>query len=156
MLEWLETTSLAVTIRRSAWLYPILEIIHISGIVLLVGAAMMFDFRLLGFSKAIPVSTLANHVLPWSRRGLFLLVIPSGFLLFMANAATLARDTVFWLKMILLLFAVLNALFFHRFIFPSFRGKTGPRLDSLPAKAAATISLLLWIAIIACGRLLAY
>lgn len=50
-LQWLEDTSWAVAIRQSIWLYPALEILHITGIVLLVGPAFMFDLRLLGFSK---------------------------------------------------------------------------------------------------------
>ena len=156
MLEWLEGTSLALLISRSTWLYPILEIIHITGIVLLVGPALIFDFRLLGLLRNIAVSTLAEQVLPWSRRGLFLLAIPSGLLLFISNAVTLGNSVLFWLKMLLLLFAVLNTVVFHRFIFPSYMKNNEPIPLPLTAKAAAVTSMLLWIAIIACGRLLAY
>ncbi|MBC7830189.1 MAG: hypothetical protein H7122_20770, partial [Chitinophagaceae bacterium] len=92
-LQWLEDGSLAVAIRQSAWLYPAFEILHITGIVLLVGPAFMFDLRLLGFAKKIPVLTLANYLLSWSRRGL-LVVIPSGIFLFITNAATLGFDPV--------------------------------------------------------------
>ena len=155
MLQWLEDTSLAVAIRRSAWLYPGLEIVHIAGIVLLVGPAFMFDLRLLGFSKHLPVSGLAHHLLSWSRRSL-LLVVPSGILLFITNAATLGKDPVFWAKMVLLLAAGLNALVFHRFTFRSIPARNENTTLTLAAKAAALVSILLWLAIIACGRLLAY
>ena len=155
MLQWLEDTSWAVTIRQSAWLYPGLEIVHIAGIVLLVGPAFMFDLRLLGFSKHLPVSGLAHHLLPWSRRGL-LLVVPSGILLFTTNAVTLGKDPVFWAKMVLLLTAGLNAFIFHRFTSRSL--VAGNENTNLPAgaKAAALFSILVWLAVIACGRLLAY
>lgn len=152
-LQLLEQTSWAVTIRQSAWLYPFLEIVHITGIVLLVGPAFMFDLRLLGFSKHLPVSGLGRHLLSWSVRGL-LLVIPSGVLLFMTNASTLGYDPVFWAKMILLLLAGGNALFFRQFIFRSIRNDQVIRPAA--AKVVAVLSLMLWIAIIACGRLLAY
>lgn len=150
--KWLENTSLAAGIRQSIWLYPVLEIIHISGIVLLVGGAFMFDLRLLGFSKHLPVRGLSHHLLPWARRGLWL-IIPSGLLLFITNAESLSLDPTFWLKMTLLLVAALNVLIFHRLVF---------KTDSDPArllnygKVSALISIMLWISIIACGRLLAY
>src|SRR5687768_12819860 len=117
MLEWLEATSLAAAVRQATWFYPILEIIHITGLVILVGPAIMFDLRLLGMSKTIPVDSLAHHLLPWSRRSLFILVIPSGLLLFISNAATLGISSLFWLKMSLLLAAVLNTIIFHRYTF---------------------------------------
>jgi hypothetical protein len=155
-LQWLENTTWAVTIRQSEMLYPVLEIVHITGIAVLVGAAFMFDFRLLGFGNNIPVSALARHVLPWSRRSL-LLVIPSGLLLFITNAEALGYDPTFWLKMLLLVLAGLNAAVFHRYTFIR-RVSAWDAKENLPlgAKIAASASLILWIAIIACGRLLAY
>lgn len=153
-LQWLEDTSWAATIRQSSWLYPWLEIIHIFGIAILVGAAFMFDLRLLGFSKHLPVRGLSAHLLSWSQRGLFL-VIPSGLLLFITNSVALGHDPVFWIKMGLLALAGFNAVIFHRFSLPL---KTWNENDHLPAwaKIAAVVSIILWIAVIACGRLLAY
>ena len=66
-LRWLENTWLAVTIRESAWLYPGVETVHIIGFVVVVGAAAMFDLRLLGASRGLPVTETARHLLPWSR-----------------------------------------------------------------------------------------
>lgn len=147
--EWLrllENSSWALAIRQSAWLYPFLEIVHITGIVILVGAAFMFDLRLLGFSKHLPAGDLGRHLLAWSVRGLYL-VVPSGILLFITNASTLGYDPVFWTKMALLAAAGCNALFFRR---------AAPQAESPRAKTVAVLSLLLWLAVIACGRLLAY
>lgn len=69
LLQGLENSALAEAIRQSSWLYPFLEIIHIVGIVVLVGAAFLFDLRLLGRSGNLPVKDLANHLLPWAGRG---------------------------------------------------------------------------------------
>ena len=154
-LGWLENSTWAESIRQSLWLYPALEIVHLTGIVILVGSAFMFDLRLLGFSKNLPVISLSAHLLPWSRRGLWL-IIPSGILLFSTNAITLGTDPTFWLKMTLLVVAALNVFVFHRFIF-----KVHSRLEvqgklPFPAKVSAMISIMVWIAIIFCGRLLAY
>jgi Family of unknown function (DUF6644) len=154
-LQWLEDSSLAAAIRQSLWLYPGIEIVHITGIVILVGPALIFDLRLLGFAKKIPVPVLADYLLSWSRRGLFL-VIPSGLLLFITNATTLAYDPVFWLKMTLLVVAGLNALFFHRFTLIKISSPGESYKVRAPGIGAAIVSIVSWIAIIACGRLLAY
>lgn len=153
--DYLENTSLAAAIRDATWAYPILEIIHITGITMLVGAAFMFDLRLLGFSKELPVTGLARHLLPWSKRGL-LLIVPSGLLLFITNAVALSNNPVFWLKMLLLATAGLNALLFHR-LTDRMQGDSREK-QGAPAGARifALLSMLLWIAVIACGRLLAY
>ena len=154
-LNGLESSSWAVYIRQSLWLYPALEIIHILGIVILVGAAFMFDLRLLGYSANLPVTGLARHLLPWSQRGL-LLIIPSGILLFITNAKTLGTDPVFWLKMSLLIVAAINVFVFHRFFFKVHKSlKTSGELPFF-TRISAVISIIVWIAIIACGRLLAY
>lgn len=156
--DWLlrlENTSWAVAIRQSLWLYPGLEIVHITGIAIVVGAAFMFDLRLLGFSPHLPVTDLARHLLSWSKRGL-LLVVPSGLVLFIANAEAIGTDPTFWLKMMLLACAALNALVFHRYSLglPGHWQGQGP--IPVQAKAAGLISIGVWVAVIACGRLLAY
>jgi len=152
-LDWLEKTSWAVGIRQSLWLYPALEIVHILGIVMLVGPAFMFDLRLLGFSRNIPFADLADHLLPWSRRAL-ILIIPSGALLFITNANALGIDPTFWTKMALIGVAAVNVFIFHRFIFKSHLKPNA----NLPAGAriSACISIAVWVAVIACGRLLSY
>ena len=154
-LDWLENTSWAAGIRQSMWMYPALEIVHIVGIVVLVGAAFMFDLRLLGISKTMQPSDLSSHLLPWSARGL-LLVIPSGILLFITNAKALGTDATFWLKMGLLIVAALNVLVFHRFIFKRHLGRVSEGELPAAAKISAIVSIVVWVAVIACGRLLAY
>jgi hypothetical protein len=154
-LEWLEKSSWAAGIRQSLWLYPALEIVHILGIILLVGAAFLFDLRLLGCSRNLPVTGLSRHLLPWSQRGL-ILIVPSGLLLFITNAQALGTDPVFWTKVSLILVAALNVFVFHRFVYGPFKrwGAQG----ELPGAASlcAVISIVIWIAVVACGRLLAY
>ena len=153
LLYWLENTDWAVIIRQSVWLYPAIEVVHLVGIVLLVGAAFMFDLQLLGLAGDLPVKALANHLLLWSGRGL-LVVVPSGFLLFMTDARALGYDLTFWLKMTLLVLAGLNAQVFHKYTFPKYWDSD--RATPIRAKLAAIFSILLWLGVIVCGRWLAY
>lgn len=155
LLEGLEKTTLAIAIRQSAWMYPWLEILHISGIVLLVGAAFLFDLRLLGFSKNLPVTALVDYLINWSHKGLWM-VIPTGLLLFICNAKTLGFDPIFWIKMVLIILAGLNAEKFHRYTLTSVSSWNKYVDTPVSAKLSAIFSIIAWFAVIACGRLLAY
>lgn len=154
-LVWLEASGPATAMRTSIWMYPIVEIIHIVGLVLLVGSAFMFDLRLLGLSGHVRVSDMARHLLPRARLGLGI-VVPSGLLMFAAHATDWGLSPVFRIKMLLVATAIANTIVFHR--------RTARSLvrwdQNMPApiggKVAAVVSLTLWTAAIAAGRLLSY
>jgi len=154
-LALLENLPLAVALRESPWLYPAVEIVHIVGLVLLVGSAAMLDLRLLGLSKSIPVTALSRHTLPWSA-GALILIVPSGLLLFTANAGDLIGSGVFLTKMTLLMSAACNALWFRVGPYQSVAGWDTGVPAPLAARLSAGLSLLLWLAVISCGRMLAY
>jgi hypothetical protein len=154
-LNWLEATPLAGVMRQSPWSYPLVETAHILGFILLIGAAAMFDLRLLGLTPRLPVVDVARHLLPWSHVGLVVVMI-SGALLFAADPVALWFNSVFRAKMALIVVAGLNAAAFYAWPFRSVA--TWNRLEPTPwpARAAAGLSLMLWIAIAALGRLIAY
>lgn len=155
----MEASALGQALRESQWLYPAVETVHIVGIGLLFGSIAMLDLRLLGFSRGIPVRRLAWHVLPWSAAA-FLLIVPSGLLMFVAYATDLVSSPVFVLKMCLIMAAGLNAALFHTIVFPSVEiwdSEEMRRLGPPPsARVSAAMSLAIWVSVIACGRLLAY
>lgn len=144
---------LAQALREGAWLYPAIETLHIIGFSVLVGAVAMFDLRVLGFGRQLPVKALARHLLPWSA-GSMLLVVPTGLLLFVADPLALLSNRLFLLKLGLMVLAGLNALAFHAGPYrqaEAWPGRAPPR-----AMLHALLSLGLWFGVIACGRLLAY
>jgi hypothetical protein len=152
---WLETSGVAVAMRQWLWLYPAVEIVHIVGFVVLVGAAFMFDLRLLGLSRALPVSAMAVHLLRWARLAL-LLVVPSGALMFAAHATEMLANPAFQLKLALVAAALLNAGIFHRWPFRGVGDWDTELAAPRSARVAGGLSVLLWTGVIACGRLLAY
>ena len=155
----LEASGLGQAMRQWLWLYPSVETVHLVGIGLLFGSIAVFDLRLLGFSRNISVKRLASHVLPWTAAS-FLLIIPSGLLMFTAHATEFIDSQVFVLKMLLIMAAGINAALFHTITFRTadvWDADEMRRLGPPPsARAHGAISLLLWISVIACGRLLAY
>jgi hypothetical protein len=154
-LVWLESTGVAVAMRQWLWLYPVVEIVHILGFVVLVGAAAMFDIRLLGASRHVPVVDLARHHLRWSRLSL-VLVVPSGLAMFTAHATEMATNPAFRLKLLLIGAAGLNAWLFQIGPFTSVRLWNRDVAAPSSAKAAAVFSLACWTGVVTCGRLLAY
>jgi hypothetical protein len=151
----LEASGLGRAMREWLWLYPSVEIVHIVGIALLFGSIAVLDLRLLGFSRSVSAKRLAAHVLPWTASA-FVLIVPSGLMMFTAHAADFIASGVFAVKMGLILLAAVNAAVFHMGVF---RTADTWDVDAPPpaaARAAAAVSLAAWISVIACGRLLAY
>jgi hypothetical protein len=154
-LVWLELSGLGEAMRRSAWMYPIVETLHIIGFVVLVGAVVMFDLRVLGFGRGLAVTALARHLLRWSWAGLAL-VVPAGLMMFAAHATEFATNPAFQLKLALLATAAANAAFFHLGPYRTVRSWDGSAQVPATARAAAALSIAVWIAVITCGRLIAY
>ena len=152
---WLEGTALGTAMRQWLWLYPIVEIVHILGFAILIGSAFMFDVRLLGLGRGLPVSALADHLLRWARWSL-LLVLPTGSMMFIAHATEMSTNPAFRVKLILIGAAFLNAGLFHRWPFRAVGDWDTEIAAPLPAKLAGALSLTLWTGVVACGRLLAY
>ncbi|HSD41548.1 MAG TPA: DUF6644 family protein [Burkholderiales bacterium] len=155
LLSILEHSSLAEVMRHSLWTYPIVEIVHISGFVILVGAVVLFDLRLLGFSRTVSVRSLERHLLPWAWVA-FLLIVPSGVAMLSAHATEFAANPAFRVKLALIAFAGLNALAFHNGVYRSVSSWDQHQPTPGRAKASALLSLMIWFGVITCGRLIAY
>ncbi|MEC5399618.1 DUF6644 family protein [Uliginosibacterium sp. H1] len=147
ILDALHQMPLAVWLRTSGWVYPALEAVHIVAIALVFGTLWIVDLRLLGAMRRIDLQLLARHVIPWTLAG-FALAVCSGLLMFITQAGDLVGNRAFVIKMCLLFAAGTNAALLHS------RGPLddGDRLTHVQAIA----SLLIWLAVIACGRWIAY
>lgn len=154
LLSGLERLPLAEVIRTDPWLYPIISSAHIAGFALLVGAALLFDLRLLGLSKYVTVSDASRQLLPWARAG-FVVAVFAGILMFVADPRTLLANPAFRLKLVLIALAGINANLFHLTT-----ARTVDRWEHtstpLAAKTAAVVSISLWLSVIGSGRFIAF
>lgn len=139
--------SLAEFVRTSPWAYPSLEVVHLVGLGLVFGSLWLVEVRLLGLGRRVPVGDLAASALPWTLAG-FALSLLSGLLLFASRAVEFIGNPAFLAKMGLIALAGVNAALLHT------RGPLDPSRAGTRLQAAA--SLLLWVAVIACGRWIAY
>jgi hypothetical protein len=154
-LGWIEQSALATAMRHELWLYPSIEILHIFGFVTLVGSIAMLDLRLLGLSRQIPVRALAGHLLPWTF-GALIIIVPTGLMMFVAHASDFISNTAFVLKLSLIFGAGLNAAVFHMGPYRTVGQWDTAIATPAAAKFHAMVSLLIWMGVISCGRLLAY
>jgi hypothetical protein len=134
-------------LQSNPWAYPVLEIIHIFGIAMLLGNLVLLEARVFGHGAALPVAELARLSLRLAGTG-FCLAAGSGLLMFSTQPGELLANRAFTLKMLLLLVAGCNAAVFH------LRGSL-QRLDRT-AKALMLLSTLVWLAVLSCGRWIAY
>lgn len=134
-------------LKTHAWAYPALEIVHIVGIALLLGNLVLLELRVFGRGAALPVPELARLSLGLAGLG-FSLAAATGLLMFATQPQELLANSAFTLKMLLLLAAGCNAAAFHT-------RRSLLRLDGT-ARLQMLLSTGIWIAVIACGRWIAY
>jgi hypothetical protein len=156
LFEWINNSPLGAGIRASTWWYPILELVHSLGVIVLVGSIWMVDLRLLGLGmRSRRVSELAAHLLPWTWAG-FAVESVSGVLLSISEASRLYYIPYFWIKLALLLIAGLNALVFHAGVYHSVAKWDEALMTPPRARLAGAVSLGLWIMVIGTGRAIGY
>ena len=129
------------------WAYPALEMVHISGIALLLGNLVLLELRVFGLGAGLAVKELARLSLGLALTG-FAMAAASGLLMFASRAVELLGNRIFTLKMLLLLAAASNAAWFHG------RGSLD-KLDAF-ARVQMVVSTLIWLAVLACGSWIAY
>ena len=149
----LEATALGAWMRSSGWAYPAVNLLHLLGLVLLVGSMVLLDLRLLGAGRRLPLPAVSALLTPVAAAGL-LIMLPSGALLFTADAGPLSVQPMLQLKLLWIALGLANALLFC--------GWWGGRLadwDARPpllGRVQAAASLLIWLGVAAMGRLIAY
>jgi hypothetical protein len=136
---------------NSIWAYPTVLTLHTFGMMVLVGAALMVDLRLLGFGRGIPLGSLERLFrVMW---GAFWLNLVTGTMLFIADATKRATQPLFLVKLLLVALGIATIVLIRRRVFD---GAKEPLVISVAAKRLALTSLLVWCAAITAGRLLAY
>ena len=151
-LASLEASSFSTWLRESPsiWAYPAVLTLHTVGLGILVGANWMVDLRVLGFAPALPTSLFARAFpIMWSG---FWLNAATGVLLFVADPNK-SMTTIFMWKLAIIAAAVMMLMMLKRKMYGE-----PVHMDHATGtvKAVAVVSILLWVAAIATGRLMAY
>jgi hypothetical protein len=147
---WVEATRVATTIGESPTLTGFLSAVHLVGLTLLVGAALVSGLRLLGLllpDRPVPdVAGAAGRGIPL---GLAISLV-SGLLLFSPRASQLVGNGFFQLKMALLVVAAV----FHAARYRHATRRVGAGRLALAATGALGVALWLGVVLAGCALIL--
>jgi hypothetical protein len=150
ILRWIEHTWLSTAIRQSAWAVMALEAVHLLGLALLGGGALITGiaaFR--GGLRGISVGTFARELRPMSLCGLFLMSA-SGILIALSMPFKYYNNAAFQWKMLLLACALITTAFLFRESFKLEYARPGLQ------RALAVQALILWLSVGFSGRLIGF
>jgi hypothetical protein len=154
MIAWIEASGLATALQSIPWGFPIAEALHFVGLCLLMGSLAVIDLRLLGFTTAMSARAV-HQLLPWAWIGFGINAI-TGLFFFLSNPSFYYPNTSFRIKLVLILLAGANALWFELTVNRNL--DRWPEGSDFPTevKVMASSSLVLWIAVICFGRFIMY
>ncbi len=154
MFATLETTELATWVAVSLWGYPIMLSLHVVGLAVVVGIFAMRDLCLLGLFPGIrPSAFLGLSKLAWVG---FIVNAVSGFALFSSQATVFVANTPFLIKIACIVAGMVLAGVIQSRLRAEVRAADSVAAISKSTKIVAGISLMLWLAAIIAGRLIAY
>jgi hypothetical protein len=151
--KWLSDTALSQFIQDTFWIIPTVQIVHIVSISIVMSSIAVLDLRLVGIAaRRQSVAEVGGRFLPWVWVALVVLAC-SGSILIIAEPGRELINQVFWLKMSLLTAAIILAVVFQTML----RRRSGFwEQHRAAAVALGSVSLLIWVGIIASGRWIAY
>ena len=150
LLASLEASSLPQALRFSRWAYAAVNTAHIACIAVLFGSVVALDLRLMGFWRSIDRGPFVTALSTIAATGLCAAIFTGAFLS-STRATEYAVLPVFRVKIGLILIGVLHAVWLHHKF-----GRALERADAQHARTAGIISLLIWLAALICGRMIAF
>ena len=153
---WLHATRLGWAAGGGvSWIWPLCEILHFIGLALLVGIVGLFDLRMLGMMRGLPLGPI-QRLMPWGILG-FMMNLVTGFTFFAGDPFQYIDNPAFGLKMLFIALAGINVIIYYttglyRKVDPVGPGQEVPSA----AKMVAGVSLFLWIGVMYWGRMLPF
>lgn len=156
LLKWINDTAFAEAVRESAWIFPAFESIHVVAIVLVLGSIAWLDLRLIGLTaRGRAVTEISHEMLPWTWAS-FAVATIFGLLLFASKPVAYIGMPFFDVKMVLIMLAGLNMLFFENVTFKTVSQWDRDPLPPAQARVAGGLSLAFWLSVVVCGRLIGF
>lgn len=153
--EALATTAFSSWIQNTPWVVPAVQSIHILAIAVVLSSIAMLDLRLAGMiGREQSMRGLTERFYPWIWGALAILLL-TGVVMIMGEPARELLNWIFWTKMVLIVGAVLFTAPVRTMLEDCrFRDMAASKRAKI--RTFAVLSLILWIAVITCGRWIAY
>ena len=154
--EWVDAFPSSIAFRESNYVYPATLTAHIVGMSLFAGLVIMMDLRLLGIGNMrTPFSQVQKRLFPWQMAGMAL-SYSTGLLLFYGQPMRFYANFFFWIKIVMMALAGVNALAFHFITYLSVAAWDSEGVTPFGVKLAGALGLALWVGVVIAGRLIAY
>ena len=156
LFEYIAELPTSIAIRESQYFAPYLTVAHVVVMAIVAGLVLMMDLRLMGVANMrTPFTELQRRLFPWQMFGMALAAI-TGVTLAYADPMRFYVNIFFWMKMVMLLLAALNAMAFHYTTYYSVSAWDTSSSPPIGAKLSGAVSVVLWALIIIAGRLIPY
>jgi hypothetical protein len=147
--RWLVNSPWSHAMNSYEWVFPAVQSLHFIGFAMSIGTIAIVDLRLLGLGmRRQAPADLAADLAPWTHAGIAVM-LTTGPLMFSTDAVAYHYNPSFQFKMVCLMLALLLQFTLHRW---AVRSDVPP----IAAKLAAATSLMLWTAVVAGGRMIAF
>ena len=147
--EWMNNLPVSAAIRESIWISPLVNVGHLLALVLLVGALLIVDLKLLGSDEGTSLDKIARDAEPWFIRG-FVLMFLTGVPQLISNALREYYSPFFWTKMLMLVVALIFTFTIRRRVVLSADGAISTGIRKLVGAA----SIALWAGVAIPARLI--
>src|SRR2546423_6044246 len=109
---WLHGTRLSWAVAGGVpWIWPLCETLHFMGLALLMGVVGVFDLRMLGMAKELPLGPL-QRLMPWAVLG-FGINLVTGCLFFAGDPFQYIPNVAFFFKLLFIALAGVNVFLFY-------------------------------------------
>jgi len=154
LFDTLRATKWVTPFMTSKWGWPFCETVHVLGLSLLIGTVGMFDLRLLGMGRRIPLRAL-HKLVPWGVFG-YVLALITGVMFLATEPDQYIFNMAFQWKVLFMGLAGLNVATFYLALFRRVKQVGSGEDAELSAKVVAALSLFLWTGVIVFGRMLTF
>jgi len=153
---WMGNTPVSQWIQSHFWAIPILQILHILALAAAFGSVLMLNLRILGLaSNSRTMTQTARRYLPWIWWALLVLVV-TGVVMIVGDPPRVLLNSIFWIKIGLVIFAVVVSLAFQASVQRSMAKWETTHDGRVAVRVGAVGIIILWCVIMFAGRWIAY
>ena len=151
LVDWLTQTTASTVIQTNEWVIPTIQSIHIVAIGVVLGSVLMVTLRSLDLAccDQSPSEIFARFD-RWLV-GALAVMLATGILMIVGEPARELLAVSFWMKMGVLVVGIAMVIAFRRSLRAHLAAAGSPR-----PRALAVATLMVWLAVLVLGRLIAY
>jgi hypothetical protein len=156
LVLWISELPTSIAIRESLYFSPYLTVAHVVSMCGFGGLIVMMDLRLMGVGNMrTPFSEVQRRLFPWQMLAMACSSV-TGLTLAYSDPMRFYVNIFFWVKMLVMVLAGINALAFHFITYNSVVTWDTTASTPFGARLSGALSVVMWAVVIMSGRLIPY